>query len=338
MQCGLVEEHTLRSISDHLPWAVGNVISDNHIHHSGVLDNFGGGIHLHGLNTDNNVISHNSIHDMPHHGIYLSMGLGRNTIEYNDMHTLCNVMSDAGGIYFNRWSVSDHDPVLARGAIIRYNRVRDVRGVYPTGTEVPNPAATPSEQRIRYPHFTWGIYFDNSPRRAHVYGNITAGTVLGGAFLGGGYGEAQDCLVENNIFVEGSTQQIDLGMRQRPTGNRFRRNIMYFTKADAALLRVWPEGVAGVAECDYNVYYQPGQKEFRLRGVPGESFIQWREMGFDRNSIVADPLFVDAAGGDYRLRPESPAFKLGFKQIPIERIGPRTSPARGRQARDKERQ
>ena len=221
------KEQTLRSISNRLPWAIGNVISDNHIHHSGVLDNFGAGIHVHGLNTDDNIISHNYIHDMPHHAIYFSMGLGRNIIEYNDMHTLSQVMSDAGGVYFNRWSASDHDPVLARGVVVRYNRVRDVLGVYPSGTEVPNPAATPSQERIRFPHFTWGIYFDNSPRRAHIYGNLTVGTVLGGAFVGGGYGEAQDCVIENNIFVEGSQWQIDLGMRQKPTGNRFVRNIVY---------------------------------------------------------------------------------------------------------------
>jgi hypothetical protein len=33
-------------------------------------------------------------------------------------------------------------------------------------------------------------------------------------------------------------------------------------------------------------------------------------------------MFVDAAEHDYRLRPESPALKLGFKQIPMEKIGP----------------
>ncbi|NUQ00669.1 MAG: right-handed parallel beta-helix repeat-containing protein [Armatimonadetes bacterium] len=48
----------------------------------------------------------------------------------------------------------------------------------------------------------------------------------------------------------------------------------------------------------------------------------WQALGFDRNSLVADPLFVDAERDNYRLRPESPAFKLGFQPIPIDEIGP----------------
>jgi parallel beta-helix repeat protein len=48
----------------------------------------------------------------------------------------------------------------------------------------------------------------------------------------------------------------------------------------------------------------------------------WRALGFDKRSVVADPLFVDRDHDDFRLKPDSPALKLGFEQIPIEKIGP----------------
>jgi hypothetical protein len=45
------------------------------------------------------------------------------------------------------------------------------------------------------------------------------------------------------------------------------------------------------------------------------SLEEWRALGFDRHSVFADPLFVDAGHGDYRLRPESPALALGFENF-----------------------
>lgn len=57
---------------------------------------------------------------------------------------------------------------------------------------------------------------------------------------------------------------------------------------------------------------------------PMDEWAAWQALGMDRNSVVADPLFVNAAKDDYRLRPGSPAFNLGFKPIPIEEIGCQT--------------
>ena len=314
-------EERFHSMSSRLPWAIGNIISDNHIHHSGLTDNFGAAIHFHGMNCQDNVIAHNLIHDMPHHAIYFSMGFGRNIIEYNDLHTLCLVMADAGGVYNNRWSILPDDDVLQYHNIIRYNRIQDVVGVHPLGASVPTPAATPSHERIHMPHFTWGIYFDNSPRRAQIYGNLTIGNVWGGVFLGGGYAEPADNLIENNILVESSVYQFDLAMNPASRGNRFVRNIIYYKNESAALLRA--RSTEGIQECDYNIYFPANKQSLKLIGVADESWEQWQQMGFDEHSLIADPLFVDPDNNDYRLQPDSPAHRMGFQAIPFEQIGPR---------------
>lgn len=87
--------------------------------------------------------------------------------------------------------------------------------------------------------------------------------------------------------------------------------------------------------------YNPQMKNLRVRlevsGDPGTAWFDavalhevealdewesWKQNGFDRHSIVADPMFVDPAADDYRLKPGSPAEKIGFQPIPVDRIGP----------------
>jgi len=66
-----------------------------------------------------------------------------------------------------------------------------------------------------------------------------------------------------------------------------------------------------------------------LREVePMSEWEAWQAAGMDRHSIIGDPLFVDAAHDDYRLRPHSPAFRLGFRPIPVEKIGCYADPLR----------
>ena len=62
--------------------------------------------------------------------------------------------------------------------------------------------------------------------------------------------------------------------------------------------------------------------------APTDEWQTWQTLGADRDSLVGDPLFVDAEHGDYRLRPESPAFRLGFKPLPLEQMGPYQSKER----------
>ena len=70
-------------------------------------------------------------------------------------------------------------------------------------------------------------------------------------------------------------------------------------------------------------------KDVRL--VEVQPLDEWQSLqarGFDRHSIVADPLFVAPEKDDWRLQSGSPAFTLGFKAIPVEKIGPYPDPLR----------
>jgi hypothetical protein len=47
----------------------------------------------------------------------------------------------------------------------------------------------------------------------------------------------------------------------------------------------------------------------------------WQARGYDQHSIIADPLFVDPENNDYRLKPDSPALKIGFKPFDFNEAG-----------------
>jgi hypothetical protein len=46
-----------------------------------------------------------------------------------------------------------------------------------------------------------------------------------------------------------------------------------------------------------------------------------RAHGASGSDVYADPLFVDLKPGDFRLKPESPALKMGIKQINLSGVG-----------------
>jgi hypothetical protein len=68
----------------------------------------------------------------------------------------------------------------------------------------------------------------------------------------------------------------------------------------------------------------PAGTTFRSLFVDGERMIRaWQKLGFDKQSMVGDPQFVNPAKHDYRLKATSPALKLGFEQIGLSTVGPK---------------
>lgn len=44
-------------------------------------------------------------------------------------------------------------------------------------------------------------------------------------------------------------------------------------------------------------------------------------LGWDENSLFGDPMFIDPAKGDFRVKEGSPALKVGFKNFPMDQFG-----------------
>lgn len=87
-----------------------------------------------------------------------------------------------------------------------------------------------------------------------------------------------------------------------------------------------------VTASDQNIFYKPAGT-VNIKGGPADASLdKWRKIldgKFDRKTIVADPLFINLANRDFRLKPDSPALKLGFKPIDVTKIGLRNEfPAR----------
>ena len=69
-----------------------------------------------------------------------------------------------------------------------------------------------------------------------------------------------------------------------------------------------------------NVWYD------RTRGAgadfAGMTFDKWTKVRHETGSVLADPKFVDAGSFDFRLLPDSPALKSGFRPIDTSKVGP----------------
>jgi len=276
----------------------GNEVSNNFVHDIGKV--FYGAIGLWIGQSSDNLIAHNEVCDLNYTGISCGWTWGygptkahHNRIEYNYVHH------------------------------IGPGKLCDMGGIYTLGT---SPGTVVRNNLI---HDVWdweegygagGIYPDEGSSQILIENNVTYRTATAG--LGIHYGK--DLVARNNIIALGRDNQVYLGRRDKDSSLKFERNIVYY---DEGKLFVRESRL----EADHNVYWN-------ARGEPvtflnDQSLEQWRAKGLDLHSVIADPKFVDPQGGDFRLKPDSPALKLGFQPIDTSRAGLQGPPELVRLAR-----
>jgi parallel beta-helix repeat protein len=163
-----------------------------------------------------------------------------------------------------------------------------------------------------YGYGGWGIYTDEGSTAILIENNIIYRTKTGGFHQH--YGKEN--VLRNNIFAFSRTDQIQRTRAEPHLSFTFERNIVYWTEGPL-LGKNWKDDQFRM---DLNCYWNASGQPVTFAG---SSLGEWRKRGHDVHSIVADPLFVDAERGDFRLKPQSPAFKLGFQPIDTSGVGPR---------------
>lgn len=323
-----------------------NYADNNYVHHTGAFHKAGVGIRVNGVG---NRASHNLVHDVPREG--MSWHGSDHVIEFNEIRHTNTEISDTAGINAcnGNWT--------KRGTILRHNYIHDTLGF-----------GKNRDGEWVSPYYCWGIYLDNFTSGTIVYGNICARLALGGPFIHGGrdnviennylidgktaqmwYGGAAN-LPECKVSAKGRVDDLMKygklppyqkypGLPQmfqtnedewnRMAGNKFLRNICCYSDPEAKLYSardVSPETL----DSDYNLIWSSGRPiVVGLDKIPPEKqWEEWKRLGFEAHSVIAEPMFVNANAGDYRLRPESPALALGIKPIPVERIGLYENPLR----------
>jgi hypothetical protein len=132
-----------------------------------------------------------------------------------------------------------------------------------------------------------------------------------------------DNMIKNNIFVwnelQGSIRSQRKIVQDVLCSFHLVNNIIVTKNSKLASDLV--AGVRGVWAG--NLWYVPeGSK-----AVWGKEMMDWeafKNSGREVCGMFADPQFEDLANGDFRLKPTSPAFKLGFKSFDYSLAGRRT--------------
>jgi len=283
-------------------YGTGNLAENNHVYDIGRYDKDCAAINTFGEKT---VVRRNELHDVPRNAIFLK---GSDiVIELNNVYRTMLETRDGGAI-----RMCQRNPRL-RGNVIRFNKVFDTVGYGD------NPWG--GRGIFRSPCFSWGIYLDDFTCGTTVYGNIIVRTGRAGIHVHGG----SDNNIENNVIVDAPVCQFECNpIGDDPlTGNRVRHNVFFYDGTEATLYQCSKWAPGSVTWEGNLVWCRRGEPAVLLRGGPGriEGWAAWQKTGLAKGSVLADPRFRDPASEDYRPGPNSPAWKLGFTRIPVERVG-----------------
>ena len=321
-----------------------NELINNHIHHCGEI-----WWHAHGIvvwQSGHNRIAHNSIHHMPRKGICISgvrpsffdadqskfrVRECAKSIRWFEIKDRDEVIECGRSTPWDRVDVTEWKPLMrylhTRNNVIEFNEVYRVAEVLGDGAAI-NITATGDDNVIRRnyvhdinnPNIHGSIRTDDYQRTTLIEENVIWSTRSRGFCL------RHENYVINNVVVDvmpGS--YVWIGQRD-VTGMRFEKNILFHPRGKQEfyeLSRYGPGediyehiGAMRSGNVNGNIYFKVDDPE----GYPA-TVNKLRSVGYEKNGAYVDPMFEDWENGDFRLKPGSPALKMGIKSIDVREAG-----------------
>jgi len=243
-----------------------------------------------------NRVAHNLFYDCPSSVVRVEGN--DHLIEYNQVHHALLESEDQG-------SMELFGNPTYRGVVFRYNHFSNIGFGFTGG-----PAGRA------------GIRLDDAISGMVIYGNIfyRAAQGFGGININGG----RDNIIDNNIFAVcekgitggyNSKNKVWENLAAGHNPNAFLMTDLYLSRyPDLKHVLVQP----GLNHVWRTVFWNCGPT-FSTYGKKTIDAFDIMEIGEYSNE---DPGFIDAAEGDFRLKPDAPLFeRVGFRPIPVEEIG-----------------
>ena len=309
-----------------------NLVYNNRIHHVGEIYSHSPGVFV--WQSGENRVANNLIHHTPYTGMIIS-GVMTHFFDRPDARELVRTIRwhEVGGEPTAKTLDEIRQFLHTHDNLIEYNEIHhameelgDGNGIYVRGAGAGNVI------RRNYIHHLLGKTFMQSAIRTDggqmdtlIAENLIYKCTAQGITL------KLNNRAKNNIIADliqtrhnGELRPVAyLKLREGPmTGGAIKRNIFYHTGGDATFYDEVREkrfpvmAKAKDGDTDYNLFYCADNPKMSKKTLE-----KMQLKGIDAHSLAADPLFVDPDNGDFRLKPDSPALKLGFVPFDMSKVG-----------------